>query len=293
MNTGFIGLGAMGAPMARNLQRAGLLAGVWNRSADKALALAAELGVKAAPTPVALARTSEVLVLCVSADHDLLQLIAALAPALRQGLLIIDCSTVSANAARAAGKICAARGTEFLDAPVSGGVEGAAKGTLAIMVGGEVAAFNRAQPILLAMGRTITHFGPQGAGQAAKATNQIMVAGIIRAVAEGLAFAAAQGLPLDKVIATLSQGAGGSWYLANRGPFMERREYPAGFRVRLHEKDLKICQAMAAAAGAELSVVEAALSDYAQLIAAGYGDEDISATFRLTAPLFGAAAEHA
>jgi 3-hydroxyisobutyrate dehydrogenase len=290
MSTGFIGLGAMGVPMARNLKRAGLLTGVWNRTADKALTLATELGVKAAPTPVALARTSEALVLCVSADHDLLALVAALAPAMRKGLLIIDCSTVSTNAARAAGKICAARGTEFLDAPVSGGVEGAAKGTLAIMVGGDTAAFNRAQPILLAMGKTITHFGPHGAGQAAKATNQIMVAGIIRAVAEGLAFAAAQGLPLDKVIATLSQGAAGSWYLANRGPFMARGAYPAGFRVRLHEKDLRICRAMAAAAGAKLSVVEETLSDYAQLIAAGHGDEDISAIFRLTAPLFSAAA---
>lgn len=289
MSTGFIGLGAMGAPMARNLKRAGLLTGVWNRSADKARLLATELGVKAAPTPLALARTSETLVLCVSADHDLLQLIAALAPAMRKGLLVIDCSTVSANAARAAGRICAARRTDFLDAPVSGGVEGAVKGTLAIMVGGELGAFKRAQPILLAMGRTITHFGPQGAGQAAKATNQIMVAGIIRAVAEGLAFASAQGLALEQVIATLSQGAGASWYLANRGPFMERRAYPAGFRVRLHEKDLKICRAMAAASGAKLSVVEAALSDYAALIAAGYGDEDISALFRLTAPLFGVA----
>ena len=266
MTTGFIGLGAMGAPMARNLHRAGLLGGVWNRSADKAQLLAAELGVKDAPTVLALARTSETLVLCVSADHDLLQLIAALSPAMRKGLLIIDCSTVSANAARAAGKICAARGADFLDAPVSGGVEGAAKGTLAIMVGGEPSAFKRAQPILQAVGKTITHFGPQGAGQSAKATNQIMVAGIIRAVAEGLAFAAAQGIPLDKTIATLSQGAGGSWYLANRGPFMERRAYPAGFRVRLHEKDLKICQAMAAASGATLPVVEAALRDYAELI---------------------------
>ena len=288
MSTGFIGLGAMGAPMARNLHRAGLLGAVWNRNTDKARALATELGVREAPSVLALARTSETLVLCVSADNDLLQVIAALAPAMRQGLLIIDCSTVSANAARAAGRICAARGADFLDAPVSGGVEGAAKGTLAIMVGGEPAALERGLPVLQAMGKTITHFGAQGAGQAAKATNQIMVAGIIRAVAEGLAFAAAQGIPLDKTIATLSQGAGGSWYLANRGPFMERRAYPAGFRVRLHEKDLKICQAMAAASGATLPVVEAALRDYAQLIAAGHGDEDISSIFRLTAPLFDA-----
>jgi len=286
MRTGFIGLGAMGAPMARNLQRAGLLHSIWNRTAAKAQALSAELGIPVAASPVDLARSCDALVLCVSADQDLLALIAAVAPAMRERLLIIDCSTVSANAARAAGRICAARGTDFLDAPVSGGVEGAVQGKLVMMVGGEASAFERAQPLLQAMGKAATHFGPQGAGQIAKATNQIMVAGIIRAVAQALAFAAAQGLALDQTIATLSQGAGGSWYLANRGPFMQRGAYPAGFRVRLHEKDLKICHSMAAAMGAELSVVEDALRDYAQLIAAGHGDEDISAVYRLTASWF-------
>ncbi|MGB8692329.1 MAG: NAD(P)-dependent oxidoreductase [Steroidobacteraceae bacterium] len=286
MRTGFIGLGAMGAPMARNLQRAGLLHSFWNRTAGKAQALSAELGIAAATSPVELARDCDALVLCVSADQDLLALIAAIAPALREPLLIIDCSTVSANAARAAGRICAARGADFLDAPVSGGVEGAVQGTLVMMVGGEASAFERAQPLLRAMGKAATHFGPQGAGQIAKATNQIMVAGIIRAVAQALAFAAAQGLALDQTIATLSQGAGGSWYLANRGPFMQRGAYPAGFRVRLHEKDLKICRSMAAAMGAELSVVEDTLRDYARLIADGHGDEDISAVYRLATPLF-------
>jgi 3-hydroxyisobutyrate dehydrogenase len=286
MRTGFIGLGAMGSSMARNLHRAGLLAGVWNRTAPKATALAAELQCSAAPDAAALARDCDALVLCVSADQDVLAVIAEVAPSLRAGALVVDCSTVSAATARAAAAQLAARGVEFLDAPVSGGIEGAAKATLAIMVGGEAATLERARPLLQAMGATITHFGPHGAGQAAKATNQIMVAGIIRANAEALAFARAQGLDLGKVVATLSRGAGGSWYLANRGAYMERGEYPAGFRVRLHQKDLLICRAMALESGAELPTIEAVLAEYARLIAAGHGDEDISSLFRLKAALF-------
>jgi 3-hydroxyisobutyrate dehydrogenase len=286
MRTGFIGLGAMGSSMARNLHRAGALAGVWNRTTSKATALAAELQCEASPDPSTLARSCDALVMCVSADQDVLAVIAQVAPALRAGALVIDCSTVSAATARAAAAQLAARGVEFLDAPVSGGIEGAAKATLAIMVGGEAAALERARPLLQAIGATITHFGPHGAGQAAKATNQIMVAGIIRANAEALAFARAQGLDLGKVVDCLSRGAGGSWYLANRGPYMERGEYPAGFRVRLHQKDLLICRAMARERGATLATVEAVLADYAQLIADGHGDEDISSLFRLKTALF-------
>ncbi len=272
--------------MARNLHKAGLLAGAWNRTPGKAQALAAELGCAAPATLAQLAAACDVLVSCVSADADLLAVVEACAPHLARGALFIDCSTVSADAARRAGALLAARGVGFLDAPVSGGVEGARLGTLAIMAGGEAATFERARPVLAAMGRAITHFGPQGAGQAAKATNQIMVAGVIRAVAEGLAFANAHGLPLDRTIATLSQGAGGSWYLANRGPFMERDAYPPGFRVRLHEKDLRICRAMALAVGASLPVVDDLLAEYALLIAQGHGDEDISVLYRLKRALF-------
>jgi len=290
MLTGFIGLGAMGGGMARNLQRAGLLHAVWNRSPAKAQALAAELHCAAPVQLSELARNCEAVVMCVSADQDVLEVVAALAPTLRPGTLVIDCSTVSADTARTAGGQLAARGVDFLDAPVSGGVEGAAKGTLAIMVGGSAAALQRAEPVLRALGTTITHFGPQGSGQAAKATNQIMVAGIIRANAEALAFASAQGLALDKVIATLGRGAAANWYLEHRGPNMQRGSYPAGFRVRLHQKDLNICHAMARSCGAELSVIEATLADYARLIAAGYGDEDISAIYRLKAALFAPAA---
>jgi len=288
MKTGFLGLGAMGAPMARNLAKAGLLQGVWNRSNDKAHALATELGCTAASSPAALAAECDVLVLCVSADQDVLDVLTSLEAGLRKNTLVIDCSTVSAATAREAAKKLAAHGARFLDCPVSGGVEGAKNGTLAIMCGGDTADFEEARPILDAMGRTVRHFGSHGAGQATKATNQIMCAGIIRAVGEAMAFAHQQGLPLDRVVETLGQGAGSSWYFVNRAPNMIRGEYPAGFRIKLHEKDLRICRDMAAASGVALPVVEDVLREYAELIARGYGDEDISAIHRLKAELFSA-----
>jgi 3-hydroxyisobutyrate dehydrogenase len=286
MRAGFVGLGAMGAHMARNLHRAGLLAAVWNRTAPKAHSLAAELGITACASLEQLAAGVDAVVSCVSADADLLEVTRGVAADLRAGSLMIDCSTVGAETARQASALLEAAGVEFLDCPVSGGVEGARDGTLAIMAGGADAAFTRAMPILSALGRTITHFGPTGSGQAAKATNQIMCAGIIEAIAEAMAFARAQGLPLEKLIDTLGKGAGSSWYFVHRAPNMARGAYPAGFRVRLHAKDLKICHDMAARFGVALPVVERMLAEYAELIARGYGDEDVSAAFRLKAELF-------
>jgi 3-hydroxyisobutyrate dehydrogenase len=286
MRTGFVGLGAMGVHMARNLQRAGLLTAVWNRSPGKAQPLATELNVAAPAALGELAEMCEAVVSCVSADADVLEVARALAPALKRGALVLDCSTVGAETARAAAELLEPVGVDFLDCPVSGGVEGARDATLAIMVGGAAAAFERAQPVLRALGRTLTLFGPTGSGQAAKATNQIMCAGIIETVAEAMAFARAQGLPLEKLIDTLGKGAGSSWYFVNRAPNMARGAYPAGFKVRLHEKDLRICHDMAARFGVALPVVERMLREYAELVARGYGDEDVSATFRLKEELF-------
>jgi len=215
-----------------------------------------------------------------------LEVARALAPGLKTGTLVLDCSTIGAETARQAAALLAPRGAEFLDCPVSGGVEGARDATLAIMAGGTPAGFERALPILKALGSTITHFGPTGSGQAAKATNQIMCAGIIEAIAEAMAFARAQGLPLDKLIETLGKGAGSSWYFVHRAPNMVRGSYPPGFRLRLHAKDLGICHDMAARFGVVLPVVERMLGEYAELTARGYGDEDISATYRLKAELF-------
>jgi len=276
----------MGAPMARNLHKAGLLKAAWNRSRDKALALGTELDVAAPATLVEFARLLDVVVLCVSADADVRAVVEGLAPGLARGALVIDCSTVSADTARWAAEFLAGRGVRFVDAPVSGGVEGAKNGALAIMCGGEPAAFEAARPVLAGMGKTIEHFGPSGSGQATKATNQIMCAGIIRACAEAMAFAGAHGLPLDRVVSTLGAGAGSSWYFVHRAPNMVREAYPAGFRVRLHAKDLGICRDMAARFGVSLPVVDSMLAEYAELIAQGFGDEDISATHRLKQALF-------
>jgi 3-hydroxyisobutyrate dehydrogenase len=283
---GFIGLGAMGQGMARNLHKRGLLKQVWNRTAEKADALAAELGIPAAQCPEALADACNVIVTCVSADADVLQIVGAMADRLPMGSLFIDCSTISADSARLVARSLATHHVDFLDAPVSGGVEGARNGTLAILVGGEEQTFVRAAPVLDAMGSTVAHFGPVGAGQAAKATNQIMCAGIIQAVSEAMAFAKAEGLPLDKLVATLGKGAGSSWYFVNRAPNMIRNDYPPGFRVRLHAKDLRICHDMAAAHGVQLPTVEMTLHHYRRLIDAGYGDEDVSSLFRLKDEMF-------
>jgi len=289
LRTGFLGLGAMGRGMSRNLHKAGLLQGVWNRTRSRADELAAELKVAAPGSPAELASSCDVVVLCVSADADVLEMIDSLIPGLRPRSIVIDCSTVSADTAREAARRLAAKQVEFIDAPVSGGVEGARDGTLAIMCGGSAEAVTRAAPVLNAMGRAVTHFGPTGTGQAAKATNQIMCAGIIQAVAEAMAFAKAEGLPLAKLIDTLGKGAGSSWYFVNRAPNIVRGAYPAGFRVRLHEKDLKICRDMAARHGVELPVVESTLAHYRTLIEQGHGDEDISTLFRLKDAAFAAA----
>jgi len=288
MNVGFIGLGAMGQHMARNLHRAGSLAGVWNRTATKAGSLASEIGCRAFDSPAELAAGCDIIVCCISADEDLLAVVEALAPGLQSGTIVVDCSTVAADTARKAAARLAKVGAAFLDCPVSGGVEGARNATLAIMCGGEPEVFELARPVLEILGKTIALMGPTGAGQATKATNQILCAGVIQTVAEAMAFAQAEGLPLDKVIEVLGKGAGSSWYFVQRAPFMARGEFPAGFRVRLHDKDLRICRDMAARHGARLPVIENTLADYRLLLETGHGDEDISTIFRLKTPLFAA-----
>lgn len=283
---GFVGLGAMGAPMARNLARAELLVGVWNRSRAARVTIGTELDVAAPETLAELGPRCDVVVLCVTADADVLACVDALAPTLAPGALVIDCSTVSAATARKAAERLAARGIGFMDCPVSGGTEGAREASLAIMCGGGEADFARAQPVLRALGKRIALMGPVGAGQATKAVNQIAVAGIAQAVTEALAFAEAEGLPLDKVIEVVGGGAAGCWFLARRGPTMVKGEFPLGFKVALHQKDLGIVQGMAAAREVRLPVVEMTRIHYDRLIEQGFGDEDISSLFRLKRDMY-------
>lgn len=272
--------------MARNLHKAGLLAAVYNRTPAKADALAAETGCIPCASVADLAKFCDAVVLCISADADVSQVVETLADSLRRGALVLDCSTVSAATARKAAAKLAGSGVDFLDCPVSGGTEGAKNATLAMMCGGTDAAFSRAQPILQALGKRLALMGPVGAGQATKAVNQIAVAGIAQAVTEAMAFAEAQGLALDKVIEVVGSGAAQCWFLTHRGPNMMRMSFPLGFKVALHDKDLDIVQQMAAASGAQLPVVEMTRIHYRRLMEQGHGDEDISSLFRLKHALF-------
>lgn len=278
---GFIGLGAMGDPMARHLARAGLLAGVANRSHGKALLLAEELGIRAFEEPGELARACDVVLLCVTGDADVLGLVRVVGPFLRPGAVVVDHSTVGAGTARSAAEELQSHRVHFLDAPVSGGVEGAKNGALSIMVGGEEAALERARPALEAYASRITLMGPVGSGQATKAVNQVLVAGIAQAVCEGLALGEALGLDPERLLPTLGAGAAGNWFLEKRGASMLRDAFGVGFKLSLLHKDLGIIRGMARGAGIRDTVVEQSLADYAELMARGHGDEDISALIRL------------
>jgi len=286
MKTGIIGLGAMGAPMARNLHRAGHLVTFWNRTRESATALARELGIDAATDPQALAGQCEVVILSVSADTDVLEVIDTLLPGLQPGRVVIDTSTVSRATACTAAERITKSGGGFLDAPVSGGIEGARNGTLAMMVGGDIETLERVRPVLDAIAGRVEHMGPVGAGQATKAVNQVMAAGINQAVTEALAFAAALELPLDQVIDVVGSGAAGNWFLSHRGPTMTQQQFDPGFRVALHHKDLAICKQMAEQFDVALPIVEMTLIHYRRLMEAGYGDEDISALYREKCNLF-------
>lgn len=286
MNAGVIGLGAMGMPIAINLHKAGHLTTTWNRSRAKPLELAAQTGIPVACNPSDLASRCDLIFTSVSADADLLEVIAALAPGLSPGNVVVDTSTVSADTARCAAQQLAQAGAHFLDAPVTGGVEGARNGTLSMMVGGDAALLERVRPALEAIASRIVYIGPTGSGQSAKAVNQVMAAGINQAVTEALAFAQALELPLEKVIEAVGGGAAANWFLSRRGPSMTQGNFAPGFRVALHSKDLTICKQMAADLRAQLPVVEMTLIHYQRLMEAGYGDEDISALFRLKQRLF-------
>jgi len=281
MQVGLVGLGAMGRGMARNMAKAGYLTQLWNRTDSKAQCLADELNVQAAVTLSKLAETVDIILICVSADQDVLEIIHGLLDSIKPGTVVIDTSTVSSETAKAAAKLLAGKPAYFLDAPVSGGVEGAKNGTLAMMVGGDLAVLEKVKPVLEAISTRIVYMGPTGFGQGTKAVNQIMAAGINQAVTEALAFAQAEGLPLDKVIEVVSGGAAANWFLSHRGLSMTQQQYTPGFKLALHHKDLSICQAMAANNLADLPLVEKTLSDYEQLMRAGYSGEDISALYRL------------
>ena len=282
IRVGFCGLGTMGAAMAANVARAGYPLTVWNRTPGRAGAAVAAGAVEAL-SPAAAASASEVVVVCVSDTPDVEAVLFGdngLADGLADGALIIDCSTIAPGATREFAERLAESGIGFVDAPVSGGSEGAIKGTLTIMVGGTDADVERARPVLEAMGSTITHMGPVGAGQTTKAVNQVILSGVYLGVAEGMVLAMKSGLDAKQVAEALSGGAAGSWVLQNRAERMIDDEYPLGFRIALHLKDLTIALEQARAVGAALPVSAIAAQIEAGLVARGHGDDDNSALAR-------------
>ncbi len=276
-----IGLGAMGLGMANNIAEAGLLSTVYNRTENKAKTFASNQGIAVSSSPQQLAEQVDIVLICVSADEDVLQMVTAVSETIKPDSIVIDLSTVSSNTAKKAAVLLAEEQVLFLDAPVSGGVEGAKNGTLATMVGGDENAFIKAYPVLEAMSSRIIHMGETGAGQNTKAVNQIMAAGINQAVSEALAFGNAQGLSLEKVIEIVSAGAAGNWFLQHRGATMINGIFEPGFKLALHHKDLKICQKLAQQKQLSSYMIDRTLTDYEILMERGFGDEDISALYRL------------
>ena len=277
MKVGMIGLGAMGLGMARNLAKASFLTAVYNRTIAKTL----EFKVATYDLPEALAAEVDIVLICVSADQDVIGLVEAIVKTIKPDSIVVDLSTVSSDTAQKAAAILLKKEVNFLDAPVSGGVEGAKNGTLAMMVGGNIKALEKARPALEAIAKRIIHIGDTGSGQATKAANQIMCAGINQAVTEALAFAQSQGLEIDKVIDVISGGAAGNWFLEHRGYTMTQDIFTPGFKLALHHKDLKICQTMAAQSDIAIPLSDMTVINYEQLMNEGYGDEDISALYRL------------
>ncbi|MGH8121477.1 MAG: NAD(P)-dependent oxidoreductase, partial [Rudaea sp.] len=238
-------------------------------------------GVAAPATVGDLAAICEVIALCVSADDDVLMVVRAIAATGKRGIIVVDHSTVSPQTAKQAHDLMRGAGGDFLDAPVSGGVEGANNGKLSIMAGGDAQALERVRPMLEAYGARIGHMGPVGAGQSTKAVNQVLVAGIAQAVCEGLALGAALGLDPAVLLPTLASGAAANWFLDKRGATMLRNEFGGGFKAALLHKDLRIVREIAQRAGTDHSIVDKSIDDLAKLMEQGYGDEEHSALIRL------------
>lgn len=275
---GFVGLGTMGASMAANLLKAGAEVTVWNRTPGRAPALVAQGALEAA-SPAEVARNSAIVVTCVSDTPDVAAVLFGpdgIAAGAATGSLVVDCSTISPEATRQFGRRLAERGIGLVDAPVSGGSEGARLGTLTMFVGGGDADVARARPVLEAMGKTITHLGPLGSGQAGKAVNQVILGGAYLGLAEGLILGLKAGLDPKALVAALSGGSAQSWALTNWSGNMIADEYPLGFRLALHRKDLGIALTMAGDMGVmlPLGMLVATLED--RLLGEGHGDEDMS-----------------
>ncbi len=282
MRIGFVGLGTMGGPMAERLLEAGHDLCVHNRTRERETPLA-ERGARRAASPRDAASGADVLVTMVSDTPDMEQVLfgdGGAAAGLAAGSVLVDMSTISPRATRSMAERLAEAGVAMLDAPVSGGSEGARQGTLSIMVGGDAGTLERVRPLLDVLGSTVTHVGPSGSGQVVKAMNQVIIAGTYAAVAEGLALGLAAGVDVEAAHRAVSGGAAGSWVLTHRAQNMIQNTYPLGFRVRLHRKDLGIALESAREAGVPLPIAAYVEQLETGLVTRGHGDEDVSAIAR-------------
>jgi 3-hydroxyisobutyrate dehydrogenase len=282
-NVAFLGLGVMGYPMAGHLAKAGHTVTVYNRSADKAARWVGQHGGASAPTPAAAAKDKDLVLMCVGNDDDVRAVVlgenGALA-AMRKGSTLVDHTTASADIAREIHAAAAAKGISFLDGPVSGGQAGAENGKLTIMVGGDSAAFDGAAPVLGHYARAVTLMGGPGSGQLTKMFNQICIAGLVQALAEGVAFAEKAGLDVERALDVISKGAAQSWQMENRGKTMLADKFDFGFAVDWMRKDLGLCMAEARARGATLPVTALVDQLYARVQAEGGGRFDSSSLIR-------------
>jgi len=272
---GFIGLGIMGRGMARNLLKAGFEVHVWNRTPGRMDELAAEGAVKAAD-PAGVASRCEIVMICVSDTPDVQAVIfgpRGIIEGAKPGALVIDLSTISPQATRGIASRLQEIGAHTIDAPVSGGSEGAAQGTLTLMVGGGAEDVERAMPFFRAIGKRITHVGDHGAGQMVKLVNQILVVGHAMAMSEALLFAQAGGLDLQKTLEAVSAGAAGSWMLSNRGPQILQRDWRPGFMIDLQQKDVRLVLSAADELGVPALLSSLVFHLYRTLQAEGLGSE--------------------
>ena len=290
---GFIGLGIMGRPMVANLIGAGIVPTVWNRS-QAGVDACTELGAVAAESPRAVAEASDVLVTIVTDSSDVEEVLVngpdgdperAAIGGLASGSVVVDMSTISPAVTRSIAEQLRARGVQMLDAPVSGGDTGAKAGTLSIMVGGEAEVLERCRPILEAMGQTITHCGPNGAGQTVKLCNQVAIAGALLGVCEALALAQKSDVDAQRMLAAISAGAAGSWQLTNLGPRIAGRDFAPGFMIRLMQKDLRLALEAADDVLQPLPNTSLVHQLYYQLQAQGAGDDGTQALARVVEAL--------
>lgn len=283
-NVAFLGLGVMGYPMAGHLARAGHRVTVYNRSAAKSAKWVSEHGGRSAATPAAAAAGAELVMMCVGNDDDVRAVATGKDGALAgmaAGAVLVDHTTASATVAREVDAAAKAKGVGFLDAPVSGGQAGAENGKLTIMVGGDADVFARAEGVLAHYARAVTLMGATGSGQLTKMVNQICIAGLVQALAEGINFAQRAGLDADLVLDVIGKGAAQSWQMDNRGKTMVADRFDFGFAVDWMRKDLAICAAEARANGAALPVTALVDQFYARVQAMGGSRWDTSSLIRV------------